>query len=91
MSLLSKNGVPIHFFNYYGDTLYEGLKPKMAIFGATVDEVVNEIKPAVEGVLNDLGIDLNTILVNVGESTITHDNDIYNFNNFILWLSINYK
>lgn len=70
-----------HFFNYYGDTLYEGLKPKMAIFGATVDEVVNEIKPAVEGVLNDLGIDLNTILVNVGESTITHDNDIYNFNN----------
>lgn len=70
-----------HFFKYYGDTLYEGLKPKIAIFGATIEEVTDEIKPAVEGILNDLGIDLNTILVNVGKTTVTHDNDIRNFNN----------
>lgn len=69
------------FFKFHGDSLYEGLKPKMAIFGATVDEVINELKPTVEGILNDLGMDLNTILVNVGDSTITHDSDIYNFNN----------
>lgn len=70
-----------NFFNYYADNLYEGLKPKIAIFGSTIDEVVEEIKPAVEGILNDIGIDLNTILVNVGDSVITKDADIRNFNN----------
>lgn len=69
------------FFKYHGESLYEGLKPKMAIFGTTVDEVYNEIKPMVEGILNDLGIDLNTVLVNVGDQKYTKDADIYNFNN----------
>ena len=41
---------------------------------------MEEIKP-VEGILNDLGIDLSTILVNVGDSTITKDADIQDFNN----------
>ncbi len=68
------------FFHYYGDNLYEGLKPKIAVFGATIDEVVNEIKPAVENILSDLGIDLNTILVNVGDQSATKDADIKNFN-----------
>ena len=31
--------------------------------------------------MNDIGIDLNTILVNVGDSVITKDADIRNFNN----------
>ena len=69
------------FFKYHGDELYEGLKPKIAIFGAEIKEVVEEIKPQVEGILNDLGIDLSTILVNVGDSTITKDADIHDFNN----------
>lgn len=69
------------FFEYYGDNLYEGLKPKIAIFGAEVAEVTNVIKPMVEGILNDMGIDLSTILVNVGDSTITKDSDIMDFNN----------
>ena len=69
------------FFKFYGDELYEGLKPKIAIFGAEIAEVVEEIKPKVEGILNDLGIDLSTILVNVGDSTITKDADIQDFNN----------
>lgn len=70
-----------HFFEFYGDNLYEGLKPKIAIFGAEVAEVTDVIKPMVEGILNDLGIDLSTILVNVGDSTITKDSDIMDFNN----------
>ena len=70
-----------HFFEFHGDELYEGLKPKIAIFGAEIKEVVEEIKPLVEGILNDLGIDLSTILVNVGDSTITKDSDIQDFNN----------
>ena len=69
------------FFEFHGDSLYEGLKPKIAIFGAEIKEVVEEIKPLVEGILNDLGIDLSTILVNVGDSTITKDADIQDFNN----------
>lgn len=69
------------FFNYHGNNLYEGLKPKIAIFGAEIKEVTEEIKPMVEGILNDLGIDLSTILVNVGDSTITKDSDIQDFNN----------
>lgn len=69
------------FFEYHKDELYEGLKPKIAIFGAEIKEVVEEIKPQVEGILNDLGIDLSTILVNVGDSTITKDADIQDFNN----------
>ncbi len=70
----------VHFFNFYDNNLFEGLKPKIAIFGSNIDEVIEEIKPAVEGILNDLGIDLNTILVNVGDSVITKDADIRNFN-----------
>ena len=69
------------FFDYHKDNLYEGLKPKMAIFGTTIDEINNDIKPMVEGILSDLGIDTSTILVNVGDSATTKDSDIRNFNN----------
>lgn len=69
------------FFKFHGDELYEGLKPKIAIFGAEIKEVTDEIKPIVEGILNDLGIDLSTILVNVGDTTVTKDRDIQDFNN----------
>lgn len=69
------------FFKYHGNELYEGLKPKIAIFGAEIKEVTDEIKPIVEGILNDLDIDLSTILVNVGDTVITKDRDIQDFNN----------
>lgn len=60
--------------------MYEGLSPKLAIFGATIDEVVNEIRPAVERVLSELGIPLDKILINTGDEKITKDNDIKAFN-----------
>ena len=69
------------FFETHGDNLYEGLKPKIAIYGATVEEVIDEIQPIVEGILNDLSIPLGTILVNVGDQKYTKDADIKNFNN----------
>lgn len=65
------------FFKTYGNNLYEGLKPKIAIFGASINEIINEIKPTVEGILNDLGLDRNMVLVNVGDSK---DSDIHMFN-----------
>lgn len=68
------------FWHSYGGKLYEGLPPKLAIFGATIDEVVNEIRPAVEKVLSELGIPLDKILVNTGDEKVTKDNDIKAFN-----------
>ncbi|WP_422137705.1 type III restriction endonuclease [Endozoicomonas sp. ALC020] len=58
----------------------EGMLPKMAIFGTTVDEIQNEVRPAVEEILAEEGISLNRILVNVGDSKITTDDDIREFN-----------
>lgn len=68
------------FWNTYGGKTYEGLPPKLAIFGSTIDEVVNEIRPSVEKALSALGIPLDKILVNTGDTTITKDNDIKAFN-----------
>ena len=69
------------FWEKYGGMTYEGLNPKLAIYAADVDEAVNEVKPTIEKVLSKLGIPLNSILVNVGDSKYTKDEDIRNFNN----------
>lgn len=69
------------FWEKYGGKEYEGLLPKMAIFGAEVAEVQDEIKPIVEEVLSELGIPLDKILVNVGDEKITKSEDIRDFNN----------
>ena len=68
------------FWAIYGQNTYEGLSPKLATFGSTIDEVVNDIRPAVEDALSELGIPLDKILVNTGDATITKDNDIKAFN-----------
>ena len=62
------------------DKTYEGLAPKLAFFGATVDEVLSEIRPTVEKALAELEIPLSKVLVNVGDETITKSDDIKNFN-----------
>lgn len=68
------------FWATYNGKTYEGLLPKLAIFGATIDEVVNEIRPAVESTLAELGIPLDKILVNTGDEKVTKDEDIRAFN-----------
>lgn len=68
------------FWATYNGKTYEGLLPKLAIFGATIDEVVNEIRPAVESALAELGIPLDKILVNTGDEKVTKDEDIRAFN-----------
>lgn len=69
------------FWEKYGNNEYEGLAPKMAIFGAEIKEVTEEIRPIVEETLSKLGIPLDRILVNVGDDKLTKDEDIRNFNN----------
>lgn len=68
------------FWERYGGKTYEGLKPKMAIYAAGVPEAVNEVRPAVEEILVNLGIPTSSILVNVGDPKYTSDTDIRDFN-----------
>lgn len=69
------------FCKIYSGNLYEGLYPKMAIFGATIDELVSEIKPIVEKVLVELNIPTSKILINTGDTKTTKDKDLFDFNN----------
>lgn len=68
------------FWEIYNGKTYEELLPKLAIFGATIDEVVSEIRPAVESILAELNIPLDKILVNTGDEKVTKDEDIRDFN-----------
>ena len=69
------------FWKAYGGKTYEGLNPKLAIYAARIDEAVNEVKPVLEKILTKLEIPLTKILVNVGDSKYTKDDDIRDFNN----------
>jgi hypothetical protein len=68
------------FWKLYGENRYEGLLPKIAIYGTTVDELVKEIKPALEKLLEKNGIPLDRILVNVEDDKITKQSDRLDFN-----------
>lgn len=58
----------------------ENMLPKMAIFGTTIEEIEKEIRPAVEVILAKHGISSDKILVNVGDSKLTTDDDVREFN-----------
>ncbi|WP_258147141.1 TnsA endonuclease N-terminal domain-containing protein, partial [Enterococcus faecium] len=58
--------------------LYEGLKPKMAIFASNIAEINEKILPEVEKIFIQLGIPLDTILVNTEKSS---NEEIRDFNN----------
>tara|TARA_B100000965_G_scaffold406794_1_gene448724 strand:+ start:3830 stop:6508 length:2679 start_codon:yes stop_codon:yes gene_type:complete len=69
-----------NFLAESGDLRPEGMLPKLAFFAATVEELTNELKPAVERALLKHGIPTSRILVNVGDSKITTNDDIREFN-----------
>ncbi len=62
------------------DERHEGLRPKMAFFAATIDELQNELRPAVEQALLARGISTDKILVNVGDAKLTSNEEIREFN-----------
>ncbi len=68
------------FWNRYDGNRYEGMLPKLAIFASSVEELQNELKPQLEAVLNELGIPIDKILVNVGDPKITTNDEIREFN-----------
>jgi type III restriction enzyme len=68
------------FLKESGDLRPEGMLPKLAFFAATVEELTEELKPAVERALFKHGIPTSRILVNVGDNKITTNDDIREFN-----------
>lgn len=68
------------FWEKYGGKTYEGLNPKLAIYASGVEEAANEVRPALEEILADLGIPGSSILLNVGDTKYTKNEDIRNFN-----------
>lgn len=67
------------FWTKCGENRTEGMLPKMAIFGTTIEELQAEIRPAVEDILHEHGISHEKILVNVGDEKITTNDDLREF------------
>ena len=68
------------FWERYGGRTYEGLTPKLAVYAASVDEAVREVRPVLENILSEMNIPATKILVNVGDTKYTKDDDIREFN-----------
>ncbi len=75
------NATVTKFWQKYGGRIYDNLNPKLAIYAANVEEAVNEVVPTLEEILTRLEIPTTSILLNVGDSKYTKDEDIRNFNN----------
>ena len=60
-----------NFLKESGELRPEGLLPKLAFFASTVEELTEELKPAVERALLKHGIPTSRILVNVGDSKMS--------------------
>lgn len=58
---------------------YEGMLPKMAFFASTIEELTNDLQPAVEKAVLNAGLSLDSILVNVGDEKITKSDDLREF------------
>jgi type III restriction enzyme len=68
------------FWEKYGENRYEGMLPKLAFFASTIEELQDELQPAVESAMAELNIPLERILINVGDSKLTTNDDIREFN-----------
>jgi type III restriction enzyme len=68
------------FWENVGERRSEGMLPKLAFFASTIDELQNELRPAVEEALSKFNIDHSRILVNVGDDKLTSNDDIREFN-----------
>ena len=67
------------FWKKYGGRRVEGMLPKLAIFASDIAELDGQLRPAVEDVLGELGIPLDSILVNVGDDKLTTNDDLREF------------
>lgn len=70
-----------HFWENHGEQRHEGMLPKLALFAPTIDELQDELRPAVESALIARGIPTDRILVNVGDDKITSNDELRRFRN----------
>ena len=70
-----------HFWANHKEQRHEGMLPKLALFAATIKELQEELRPAVESVLSALGVPTDRILVNVGDDRLTSNDDLRRFIN----------
>lgn len=68
------------FWERCGEKRVEGMLPKIAFFASTIDEAVKELRPTIENELIRRGIPTSRILVNVGDSKYTTNDDLREFN-----------
>ncbi len=69
-----------NFLEKIKDLRPENTLPKLAIFAASIDELQQELRPAVEAALIKHNIPTSRILVNVGDEKITSNDEIREFN-----------
>lgn len=69
------------FWEKCGEKRVENMLPKMAFFASSIEEATHELRPAIEAELIRLGIPTSRILVNVGDTTVTSNDDLREFNN----------
>lgn len=67
------------FWEKCGEKRVEGMLPKMAFFASSIDEAVQELRPAIENELVRLNIPTSRILVNVGDEKYTTNDDLREF------------
>lgn len=68
------------FMEHFGRKRFEGMLPKLAIFASRLEEVANELRPAVEMALARHGVPASRIVVNVGDDKQTSTDDLREFN-----------
>ena len=69
------------FWDKCGEKRVENMLPKMAFFASSIEEAIHELRPAIEAELIRLNIPTSRILVNVGDTTVTSNDDLREFNN----------
>lgn len=72
-------GVIEHFLASVGGQRHEEMLPKLAFFASTIDELANELRPAVQRALEKRGLSIDRILVNVGDEKLTGNDEIREF------------
>lgn len=75
------NAAVQHFWEKCGEKRVEGMLPKLAFYASSIEELMTELKPAVEHAMQRAGIQniSRKILVNVGDESITRNDDIREF------------
>lgn len=68
------------FWEKCGENRVEGMLPKIAFYATTIEEAVTELRPAIEKELVRLNIPTSRILLNVGDSRYTTNDDLREFN-----------